>query len=176
MKYFLETSVLVAHTGAWGGFTCTPECPKKTCRKHLGSSGKWPCLAKTKNCVYSGQNKGHLHKWKDQWSANIGNSASWRSSKTGRRSSSVPHVCSTALVSDPACHWHLSHTVFSECTWAASVCSTRCAGKSLFPLWVPLSCTGAQALQRAREEMLLHYTSRHFSFSLAFILLEFSLK
>lgn len=127
MKYFLDASVLVAHTGAAG-----PHVYARVTQSVWHAGSIWATLVnglpcqKWKFCLVR-QKKVHLHKWKDQWSAHVGNSACWRS-KAGRRSSSVAHVCSITLVSDPVCHWLLSHTAFSGCTWSASVYSTRSAG------------------------------------------------
>lgn len=49
MKYFLDTSALVAHTDAVGAscvYQSDPTC--LICGKHLGHSGKWPAWPKMK--------------------------------------------------------------------------------------------------------------------------------
>lgn len=143
--------------GGSGVYQSDPMC--LTCRKHLGNSGKWSALPKMKflpsqtkiKSIYTSGKISEVSMLETVPPGGVvrqaGEAVVWL----------MAHVCSVTLVSDPVCHWHLSHTAFSGCTWSASVYSTRCAGagETLFH-W----CTGTPACKR--EEMLLHYTSRNF--------------
>lgn len=95
LKYFLDTSVLVAHTDAVRA-SCVlqsdPVC--LTCWRYLGYSGKWPAWPKMK-IVSSQAKRKSIHTGGKANKVPVSEIVpSGRCSKEDRRSSTVAHACS----------------------------------------------------------------------------------